>query len=138
MKVSEDLRKLFEFVLANNWTTAREAGKSLNKGKSRANHYFYGYEGILFSKRGLAPPRWNVVSIDALDLLNDRIIPTASKPMSSGTKLAPAQQAPDRERPIFSAANSMEKRPDGKELPPIAICTACDLPIQPNLHCGCS
>ncbi len=44
-----DLKTIFDFVQSNQWSNARQIGKGLDGGKSRANHYLYGYLDILFT-----------------------------------------------------------------------------------------
>ena len=57
-----DLKTIFDFVQSNQWSNARQIGKGLDGGKSCANHYLYGYLNILFTKKGLMPPQWQVIS----------------------------------------------------------------------------
>ena len=62
-----DLKTISNYVRENPSSNARQIGKIVDGGKSRANHYLYGYEDILFTKRGLTPPEWQVVAGDAYE-----------------------------------------------------------------------
>ena len=77
-----DLKTIFDFVQGNQWSSARQIGKGLAGGKSRANHYLYGYLDILFTKKGLTPPQWQVISDDAYSKMLGRVIPSPV-PMST-------------------------------------------------------
>ena len=122
---SSDLKKIFEFVKRNEWCSARHIGRELSGGKSRANHYLYGYKDILFEKRGLTPPQWKVLSNDALEKLNAKFNPQPLPPKQASTK-----------QRIFTRRSIPIRRLE--ELPPISVCPSCDLPIQPTGKCGCS
>ena len=122
---TSELSKIFDFVQKNGWSNARQIGKIIPGGKSRANHFLYGYLDILFVKRGIAPPQWRVVSDDAYTAMLGRINPKPHSPRAPGSSsgFAPAPQ------PYFL-------RP--RELPMISVCESCGLPIQPTGKCGCS
>lgn len=122
---SSDLKQIFEFVRQNEWCTARHIGRQVNGGKSRANHYLYGYKDILFEKRGLTPPQWKVTSSDAYEKLLKKFNPEP----------APPRQPLPRPR-IFPRRTIPVRRLE--DLPPISVCPSCDLPIQPTGKCGCS
>ncbi len=122
-----DLQQIFNFVRDNPGSNARQIGKNLEGGKSRANHYLYGYLDILFSKRGITPPLWQVLSKDAYEKMMLRLNP---RPVQSQTPSAPFQKV----EPVVFTRQS----PRIRELPPISICYSCDLPIKPNGACGCS
>jgi hypothetical protein len=122
-----DLRNIFNYVRDNPSSNARQIGKIVDGGKSRANHYLYGYEDILFTKRGLTPPEWQVVAGDAYEKMIGRLLP---QPIQTPTPLAEIQKP----KAIIFARKNSKKR----ELPPISICYSCDLPIKPNGLCGCS
>lgn len=120
-----ELKLIFDFVQKNGWSNARQIGKAISGGKSRANHFLYGYLDILFVKRGIAPPQWRVVSDDAYTAMLTRINPkpVTPRPQGSTSSFTPAPQ-PDFLRP--------------RELPMISVCESCGLPIQPTGKCGCS
>ena len=122
-----DLQQIFNFVRVNPSSNARKIGKDVEGGKSRANHYLYGYLDILFTKRGLTPPLWQVISSDAYEKMIQRLNPTTVKPQ---VQSAPFQKV----EPV----DFTRKSPWLRELPPISICYSCDLPIKPNGACGCS
>ena len=122
-----DLQQIFNFVRDNPSSNARKIGKDVEGGKSRANHYLYGYLDILFTKRGLTPPLWQVISSDAYEKMIQRLNPTTVKPQ---VQSAPFQKV----EPVDFTRKSSWLR----ELPPISICYSCDLPIKPNGACGCS
>ena len=122
-----DLKNIFNFVRDNPSSNARQIGKFVDGGKSRANHYLYGYEDILFTKRGLTPPEWQVVAGDAYEKMIGRLLP---QPIQTPTPLAEIQKP----KVIIFARKNSKKR----ELPPISSCYSCDLPIKPNGLCGCS
>jgi hypothetical protein len=124
---STDLKSIFIFVRDNPNSNARQVGKILEGGKSRANHYLYGYLEILFTKRGLAPPTWKVTANDAYEKMIQRLNPQSVQ----------AEKTPIRKQKVRAIGLSrqyVQKR----ELPPISICYSCDLPIKPNGFCGCS
>jgi hypothetical protein len=122
---TSELKQIFDFVHKNGWSNARQIGKAIPGGKSRANHFLYGYLDILFVKRGIAPPQWRVVSDDAYAAMLGRISPKPVTPRAPGSasSFSPAPQ-PDFLRP--------------RELPMISVCESCGLPIQPTGKCGCS
>lgn len=105
-----ELKPIFDFLLTNPNSSARQIGKAVEGGKSRANHFLYGYQEILFTKRGLTPPLWQVASKDSYRKMIERLSPTPI---------------------VKSQANYLE-------LVPITVCSAYDLPIKPNGLCGCS
>lgn len=123
--LTSELKQIFDFVQKNGWSNARQIGKTIPGGKSRANHFLYGYSDILFVKRGIAPPQWRVVSDDAYTAMLARINPkpAVSRAPGSTSSFTPAPQ-PDFLRP--------------RELPMISVCESCGLPIQPTGKCGCS
>ena len=122
-----DLQTIFNYVRDNPSSNARQIGKVVDGGKSRANHYLYGYEDILFTKRGLTPPEWQVVARDAYEEMIGRLLP---QPVQNPIPLAQIEKPKATIFPRKSAAN--------RKLPPISICYSCDLPIKPNGLCGCS
>jgi hypothetical protein len=124
---NSDLKEIFNFVRENPGSNARQIGKNVEGGKSRANHYLYGYLDILFSKRGITPPLWQVLSKDAYEKMIKRLNP---EPVQSQIQGASSQNA---EPGVFT-----RQSPRLRELPPISICYSCDLPIRPNGACGCS
>ncbi len=126
--MTSELKQIFDFVQKNGWSNARQIGKAIPGGKSRANHFLYGYLDILFVKRGMAPPQWSVVSEDAYDAMLPRIVP-----------IAPSVSEDKPERSISQILQSPQPkflRP--QVLPMISVCEACGLPIQPTGKCGCS
>ena len=122
-----DLQQIFNFVRDNPGSNARQIGKDVDGGKSRANHYLYGYLDILFKKRGLTPPSWQVLSKDAYEKMIQRLNPQTDQ-IQNRTSLSPKIKAG-----IFSRQTPLKR-----DLPPISICNSCDLPIKPNGICGCS
>jgi hypothetical protein len=128
-KISE-LKKVFNFVRDHQWSNARQIGRDLNGGKSRANHFLYGYLDILFEKRGFSPPQWKVKSDDAYEKMIQRLNP----PPASNTSLPSPASVPKETTRGFdpSIPNS------ARELPRFSICNSCGLPIKPTGACGCS
>ncbi len=63
----ETLKLLFEIVRDDGWVSAKAIGRKFPDGKRAANSDLYRFHGVLFKKRGLAPPEWSVVSDDAFD-----------------------------------------------------------------------
>ena len=124
---STDLKSIFNYVRDNPNSNARQVGRMVEGGKSRANHYLYGYLDILFTKRGLAPPAWKVTDNDAYEKMIQRLNP---RPIQ-------AEKAPIRKQKVRAIGLSRQYV-QRRELPPISICFACDLPIKPNGFCGCS
>ena len=122
-----DLQQVFNFVRDNPGSSARQIGKDVHDGKSRANHYLYGYLDILFKKRGLTPPSWQVLSKDAYEKMIQRLNPQTDQ-IQNRTSLSPKIKAG-----IFSRQTPLKR-----DLPQISICNSCDLPIKPNGICGCS
>ena len=132
---NSDLKTIFDYVQQNQWCNARQVGKCLDGGKSRANHYLYGYLDILFRKRGLTPPQWQVISDDAYSKMLGRV-DRSPAPMPS--LIGASNKTKTKSLlPIFkNRLNSMENK--HLELTRISICNSCDLPIKPNGFCGCS
>ena len=136
MEVSKtDLKTIFDFVQGNQWSSARQIGKGLAGGKSRANHYLYGYLDILFTKKGLTPPQWQVISDDAYSKMLGRLNPSPV-PMSTPMQAANITQ---KKSSLNIFKNSFKNSPNDRQyLSQISICNSCDLPIKPNGLCGCS
>lgn len=122
-----DLRAIFDFVRDHPNSSARQIGGIVDGGKSRANHFLYGYDGILFEKRGLTPPQWRVISDDGFGGMMQRLHPNPPP------VVGPAVSTPAKRLWIQPKENL-----PARELPPISICNSCDLPIKPNGICGCS
>jgi hypothetical protein len=122
-----DLHQIFNFVRDNPSSNAKQIGKDIEGGKSRANHYLYGYLDILFTKRGITPPLWTVTSNDAYEKMIQRLNPQSSQIQKSASP-----------KPKVKAISFARQSPPKRELPPISICYSCDLPIKPNGMCGCS
>ena len=130
-----DLKTIFDFVQSNQWSTARQIGKVLAGGKSRANHYLYGYLDILFMKKGLTPPQWQVISADAYSKMLGRVNPS---PAHMSPPMGTANIA-HKKSSFNILKNSFKHRPNTRDsLSQISICNSCDLPIKPNGLCGCS
>lgn len=125
-----ELRRIFEFVKTNPWSNARQIGKNLSGGKSRANHFLYGYLDILFEKRGFTPPQWKVKSDDAYEKMIARLNPPPTPPPLPSTPVSNSAQPGRQFDP--SVRNPI------RELPRFSICYACELPIKPTGACGCS
>lgn len=129
-----ELEQIFEYVQKNGWSTARQIGKVIPGGTSRANHYLYGYTDILFVKRGLAPPQWKETTNDAYDQMIARLNPTTSIPVSRDAVVPiPPKRRESRFRSTRSPGDFRTRN-----LPRISVCASCDLPIQPTGRCGCS
>jgi len=130
-----DLKTIFDFVQSNQWSSARQIGKVLAGGKSRANHYLYGYLDILFRKRGLTPPQWQGISDDAYSHMLGRVSPTralSSPPTGAANKNK-------MKSPLSIFKNSLNNGANKHlQLSQFSICNSCDLPIKPNGLCGCS
>ena len=129
-----DLKTIFDFVQGNQWSSARQIGKGLAGGKSRANHYLYGYLDILFTKKGLTPPQWQVISDDAYSKMLGRVIPS-SVPMSTPMG---ADNITHKKSSFNIFKNSFKNSPTTRHLSQISICNSCDLQIKPSGLCGCS
>jgi hypothetical protein len=130
-----DLKTIFDFVQQNQWTSARQIGKGLEGGKSRANHYLYGYLDILFTKKGLTPPQWQVISNDAYSKMLERVNPS---PVTTVTPLG-AANVTRKKSPLNIFKNSFKNSLNTRgSLSQISICNSCDLPIKPSGLCGCS
>lgn len=130
---SSDLKKIFDYLSENEWANARHVGRILEGGKSRANHYLYGYIDILFEKRGLTPPQWRVTSTDAYERLMGRLQPATSPNMKPAVKPAARRKT----AALFNRP-PLVPRETPRNLPVISVCQSCDLPIQPTGRCGCS
>jgi hypothetical protein len=89
---TDELKQIFDFIRKNGTSNARQIGKAIPGGKSRANHYLYGYLGILFAKRGLTPPQWNVVSDDAYEQMTTRLRPRSMTATAPRTTPAPLRK----------------------------------------------
>ena len=118
---SSTLKQIFEFVRDQPWCKARSIGAVIDGGKSVVNHYLYGYEGILFEKKGLTPPLWRVVSRDAYDEMVRRLNPTKGQ----GSGHSRLSSRPSRAKLV-------------RALEPITVCGSCDTPIRDNGMCRCS
>jgi hypothetical protein len=130
-----DLKTIFDFVQNNQWSSARQIGKGLAGGKSRANHYLYGYLDILFTKKGLTPPQWQVISDDAYSKMLERVNPL---PVTIVTPPS-AANVTRKKSSLNIFKNSFKNSPKTLgSLSQISICNSCDLPIKPSGLCGCS
>jgi hypothetical protein len=130
-----DLKTIFDFVQNNQWSSARQIGKGLAGGKSRANHYLYGYLDILFTKKGLTPPQWQVISDDAYSKMLERVNPL---PVTIVTPPS-AANVTRKKSSLNIFKNSFKHSSNTRDsLSQISICNSCDLPIKPNGLCGCS
>jgi hypothetical protein len=132
---TDELKQIFDFIRKNGTSNARQIGKAIPGGKSRANHYLYGYSGILFTKRGLTPPQWSVVSDDAYERMTSRLRPRSTPSPEQRSTPAPSRT---RSRSIFPLPRTVSIRIAPQDLPEISVCQSCDLPIQPTGRCGCS
>ncbi len=130
-----DLKTIFDFVQQNRWTSARQIGKGLEGGKSRANHYLYGYLDILFTKKGLTPPQWRVISDDAYAKMLGRVNPSPVTIMTP-----PGAANVTRKKSTLNIFKNRFKNSSNTQssLSQISICNSCDLPIKPSGLCGCS
>lgn len=118
---SSPLKQIFDLVRTSPWSKARSLGKRIDGGKSIVNHYLYGYEGVLFEKKGDNPPLWRVSSDAAYSDMIKRLNPTRGQ--GSGST------------PLIPEARS-ELTLDAMD--PITLCGSCDTPIRPNGMCRCS
>lgn len=118
---SSPLKQIFDLVRDSPSSAARSLGKEVDGGKSAVNHYLYGYEGVLFEKRGDSPPLWKVISDSAYNDMIKRLNPTRSQGSGSTPSIPKARSELTLEA-----------------LEPITICGSCDTPIRPNGMCRCS
>ena len=125
-----ELRTIFNYVKEHQWSNARQVGKNLSGGKSRANHFLYGYLGILFEKRGFTPPQWRVKSDDAYEKMIARLNPPSAPASMPSTPVFGSRQPGRQFDPSV--------RTPVNELPRFSICNSCELPIKPTGACGCS
>ena len=115
------LKQIFELVRDRPWCKARSIGSEIDGGKSIVNHYLYGYEGILFEKKGLTPPLWRVISRDAYDEMVQRLNPAKGQGSGHSRK-----------------GNRPSRATRVQALEPITVCGSCDTPIRDNGMCRCS
>lgn len=114
--MESEVETIYKFVSQNPDCTARQIGRTIDGGKSRANHFLYGYIDILFSKKGFTPPTWRVIEAD-----------------SNTNKLSDF-----RRRPVDKVHDDDTAKYRFEGLPSIDICESCGLPISTEGKCGCS
>lgn len=115
------LKQIFDLLQGNPWSKARALGKEIEGGKKIVNHYLYGYEGVLFEKKGDFPPQWRVISGDAYSQMVQRLNPTRGK--GSGSK---------------PSIPMVQSKLTIKDMSSFTLCESCDTPIKPNGMCRCS
>ena len=145
----ETLKLLFEIVRDDGWVSAKAIGRKFPDGKRAANSDLYRFQGVLFKKRGLAPPEWSVVSDDAFDQWMAEVesrIQTAksqreiresgSQSWSDSTKITMRSEAEPRR--LFQGVEKEWPRIERDEIPDVQVCNSCERPVKANGTCGCS
>ena len=145
----ETLKLLFEIVREDGWVSAKAIGRKFPGGKSAANSELYGFQGVLFKKRGFAPPEWSVVADDAFERwmvsINLPVESLESQPATtesvSKSRAGPTNTKPQYENEPRRLLDGVEKewpRIDRDEIPDVQVCKSCERPIKANGTCGCS
>ena len=145
----ETLKLLFEIVRDDGWVSAKAIGRKFPDGKRAANSDLYRFQGVLFKKRGLAPPEWSVVSDDAFDRwvaeVESRVQSAKSQreieELESGsssdlTKLTMRSEAEPRR--LFQGVEREWPQIDRDAVPDVQVCNSCERPVKANGTCGCS
>jgi hypothetical protein len=148
----ETLKLLFEIVREDGWVSAKAIGRKFPDGKRAANSDLYRFEGVLFRKRGFAPPEWSVVTDDAFDQWAAGFIsPVRSaeyqqeaKQAGSKSSSEPAKitklnlQQEEEPRRLLQGVEKEWPRFDRDEIPDVQVCNSCERPVKANGTCGCS
>ena len=145
----ETLKLLFEIVRDDGWVSAKSIGRKFPDGKRAANSDLYRFQGVLFKKRGLAPPEWSVVSDDAFDRrmaeVESRIQTTksqreiresGSQSSSDSTRITTRSEAEPRR--LFQGVEREWPRIERDAVPDVQVCNSCERPVKANGTCGCS
>jgi len=145
----ETLKLLFKIVRDDGWVSAKSIGRKFPDGKRAANSDLYGFQGVLFKKRGLAPPEWSVVSDDAFDRwvaevesrvqsaeFQREIKESGSSSSSDSTKITMRSEAEPRR--LFQGVEKEWPRIERDEIPDVQVCNSCERPVKANGTCGCS
>jgi hypothetical protein len=145
----ETLKLLFEIVRDDGWVSAKSIGRKFPDGKRAANSDLYGFQGVLFKKRGIAPPEWSVVSDDAFDRWvaevelrvqsaesQREIKESGSSSSSDSTKITMRSEAEPRR--LFQGVEKEWPRIERDEIPDVQVCNSCERPVKANGTCGCS
>jgi hypothetical protein len=145
----ETLKLLFEIVREDGWVSAKAIGRKFPDGKRAANSDLYRFEGVLFKKRGFAPPEWSVVRDDAFD----RWLAAIESPVQSAKSQQESKQSGSRSssepakitmrteaepRRLFQSVEKEWPRIDPDEIPDVQVCNSCERPVKGNGTCGCS
>ena len=145
----ETLKLLFEIVREDGWVSAKAIGRKFPDGKRAANSDLYRFEGVLFRKRGFAPPEWSVVTNDAFDRwakafeslaesTGSHSLITESESKSSTDSMNLNLQHGEQPRRLFEAVEKEWPRIDRDEVPDVQVCNSCERPVKANGTCGCS
>jgi hypothetical protein len=145
----ETLKLLFEIVRDDGWVSAKAIGRKFPDGKRAANSDLYRFQGVLFKKRGLAPPEWSVVSDDAFDRWvaevesrvqsaesQREIKESGSSSSSDSTKITMRSDAEPRR--LFQGVEREWPQIDRDAVPDVQVCNSCERPVKANGTCGCS
>ena len=145
----ETLKLLFEIVRDDGWVSAKSIGRKFPDGKRAANSDLYRFQGVLFKKRGLAPPEWSVVSDVAFDRrmaeVESRIQTTksqreiresGSQSSSDSTRITTRSEAEPRR--LFQGVEREWPRIERDAVPDVQVCNSCERPVKANGTCGCS
>jgi hypothetical protein len=143
------LKLLFEIVREDGWVSAKAIGRKFPDGKRTANSDLYRFEGVLFKKRGFAPPEWSVVGDDAFDRWlaaiespvqsaesQREIKESGSSSSSDSTKITMRSEAEPRR--LFQGVEKEWPRIERDEIPDVQVCNSCERPVKANGTCGCS
>jgi hypothetical protein len=143
------LKLLFEIVREDGWVSAKAIGRKFPDGKRAANSDLYRFEGVLFKKRGFAPPEWSVVGDDAFDRWlaaiespvqsaesQREIKESGSSSSSDSTEITMRSEAEPRR--LFQGVEKEWPRIERDEIPDVQVCNSCERPVKANGTCGCS
>ena len=145
----ETLKLLFQIVRDDGWISAKSIGRKFPDGKRAANSDLYRFQGVLFKKRGLAPPEWSVVSDDAFERWvaeaelrvqtaeSQREINESDSGSSSDSakRITRSEAEPRR---LFQGVEKEWPRIERDEIPDVQVCNSCERPVKANGTCGCS
>ncbi len=145
----ETLTLLFEIVRNDGWISAKSIGRKFPDGKRAANSDLYRFQGVLFTKRGLAPPEWSVVSDDAFDrwvvevesrvqLAKSQREINESKSRSSSDLTKNTTRSEAEPRRLFQGVEREWPQIDRDAVPDVQVCNSCERPVKANGTCGCS
>ncbi len=126
----ETLKLLFEIVREDGWVSAKAIARKFPDGKSAANSDLYRFQGVLFMKRGFAPPEWSVVTDDAFEQWGAAIELPSDGKINNGL----IEKEPRR---LFEGVEKGWPRLDRKAIPDVPVCSSCERPVKANGTCGC-